>query len=63
MFSQTLPALSPGIGLRIDPRDLPQLADDRQYAVVLGADGPVRAVVTELNFSGGDGAMAYEAIP
>lgn len=58
--TQYLPGLSPGSSLKVDPRVVPPLADDTQYAVVLDGDGPVRAVVLELSQSGGDGAMAYE---
>lgn len=63
VLTQTLAGWTLGSGRRIDPRDLGGLEDDRQYAVVVDADGPVTAVVTELSFAGGDGAMAYEGIP
>jgi hypothetical protein len=47
--------------VRIDPRDLSALSDNTQYSVVVdGADGTLSAIVTELNFQGGDGAMIYE---
>jgi hypothetical protein len=50
-----------GTAARIDPRTIAALSDNTQYAVtVTGTDGTVAAIVTELNFSGGDGAMAYE---
>jgi hypothetical protein len=48
---------------RVDPRQLPDLTDDTQYAVVAtSADGGIVGMVTELNFSGGDGAMNYEGV-
>jgi hypothetical protein len=47
--------------MRIDPRTVSGLTDDTQYAVTItGTDGTVAAIVSELNYSGGDGAMAYE---
>ena len=50
-----------GSGMRIDPRTVSGLIDDTQYAVTItGTDGTIAAIVSELNFSGGDGAMAYE---
>jgi hypothetical protein len=53
--------ITPGSGVRIDPRTVVGLSDDTQYAVtVTGTGGTVAAIVTELNFSGGDGAMIYE---
>ncbi len=53
-----------GSALRIDPRTVTGLSDDTQYAVtVTGTGGTVTAVVTELNFEGGDGAMIYEGFP
>jgi hypothetical protein len=53
-----------GSAMRIDPRTVTGLADDTQYAVtVTGTGGTVTAVVTELNFEGGDGAMIYEGFP
>ena len=53
--------LSPGVGVRIDPRGVAVLSDNTQYAVtVTGIGGTLAAIVTELNFQGGDGAMAYE---
>jgi hypothetical protein len=49
--------------MKIDPRSLPQLTDDTQYAVTIEApEGGVGAVVLELNDRGGDSAMAYEAM-
>ncbi len=49
---------------RIDPRTVTGLSNDTQYAVtVTGTGGTVTAVVTELNFEGGDGAMIYEGFP
>ena len=53
--------ITPGSGMRIDPRTVVGLSDDTQYAVtVTGTGGTVAAIVTELNFQGGDGAMIYE---
>ncbi|HET8567907.1 MAG TPA: hypothetical protein VFM93_02845, partial [Candidatus Limnocylindria bacterium] len=47
--------------VRIDPRSIPALADDTQYAVVVEAPTfGVSVIVTELNTQGGDSAMAYE---
>jgi hypothetical protein len=52
-----------GMSIKIDPRSLPQLSDDTQYAVTIDApEGGVGAVVLELNDRGGDSAMAYEAM-
>ncbi len=54
-------SLALGSAMRIDPRSVSGLIDDTQYAVTItGTDGTVAAIVSELNFSGGDGAMAYE---
>ena len=56
--------IATGSGMRIDPRTVVGLSDDTQYAVtVTGTGGTVTAVVTELNFEGGDGAMIYEGFP
>jgi hypothetical protein len=53
-----------GSAMRIDPRNVTGLSNDTQYAVtVTGTGGTVTAVVTELNFEGGDGAMIYEGFP
>ena len=61
MTTQTLTGLTYGATVRVDPRSVSALTDDTQYAVVVEApSGGVAVVVTELNFSGGDGAMAYE---
>jgi hypothetical protein len=50
-------------GYKIDPRQIPQLADNTQYAVVIeSSSGGVGAVVLETNDRGGDSAMAYEAM-
>ena len=50
-----------GASIRIDPRNVTGLSENTQYAVTInGTDGTVAAIVTELNFQGGDGAMAYE---
>ena len=60
VLTQTVNAAA-GTGLRIDPRTVVGLTDDTQYAVtVTGTGGTVAAIVTELNFTGGDGAMIYE---
>src|SRR6185503_15284553 len=57
----TIPA---GSAMKIDPRSVSGLSDDTQYAVTVnGTGGTVTAVVTELNFEGGDGAMIYEGFP
>ena len=59
--TQTVTGLAGGASVRVDPRSVVGLSDDTQYAVVVEAPaGGVAVVVTELNFSGGDGAMAYE---
>ena len=58
--TQQLTGLVAGQSVRVDPRSVPGLSDDTQYAVVLDARGPVTAMVTELSLLGGDGAMAYE---
>ena len=58
---QTVGPLSRGASLRIDPRTVSGLSDNTQYAVVVdGTAGTLLAIVTELNFLGGDGTMAYE---
>jgi hypothetical protein len=55
--------LSSGQSIKVDPRSLPQLSDDTQYAVTVEAsEGGVGAVVLELNDRGGDSAMAYEGM-
>jgi hypothetical protein len=57
--SQSLP-ITPGTAMRIDPRDLVQLPDNTQFSVVVTAgSGTLAAIVMELNFQGGDGAMIY----
>ena len=54
-------ALVNGAAVTIDPRAVVGLSDNTQYAVVVDASGgTVAAIVTELNFQGGDGAMGYE---
>jgi hypothetical protein len=53
--------LQASTAVRVDPRTIPALSDDTQYAVVV--ESPtfgVSAIVTELSGGGGDGAMAYE---
>jgi len=58
---QTLAISATGASITVDPRNVVGLADETQYAVVVDATGGnVAAIVTELNFSGGDGDMAYE---
>jgi hypothetical protein len=58
---QQVIGLLPGATTRIDPRGVPGLLDDTQYAVVVDAQGGnVVATVLELSLEGGDGAMAYE---
>jgi len=57
-------SIAAGTGIRIDPRSVAQLSDDTQYAVTVTAiGGAIAAIVTELNFQGGDGAMSYEGFP
>jgi hypothetical protein len=52
-----------GMSIKIDPRSLPQLSDDTQYAVAIEAsEGGFGAIVLELNDRGGDSAMAYEGM-
>jgi len=64
VMRQTVGPLSRGASTRIDPRTVVGLTDDTQYAVVVDAQGGnIVAVVTELNFSGGDGTMIYEGFP
>jgi hypothetical protein len=57
---QSLP-ITPGTALRIDPRDVFQLPDNTQFSVVVtdAGGGMLAAIVMELNFQGGDGAMIY----
>ena len=50
----------PGTAQWVDPRAVGALADDTRYAVVIEGNGTLTAIVTELNFWGGDGAMIYE---
>jgi len=61
--TQSLAGLSDGSSQRVDPRSVAGLAESTQYAVVIDAPGAVTAIVTELNFLGGDSAMAYEGFP
>lgn len=52
-----------GMSIKVDPRSIPQLSDDTQYAVTIEAtEGGVGAVVLELNDRGGDSAMSYEGM-
>jgi hypothetical protein len=52
-----------GRAFKVDPRDVPQLSDNTQYAVVIESSwGGVGAVVLELNDRGGDSAMSYEGM-
>jgi hypothetical protein len=61
--TQTL-TIPSGSAMRVDPRTVSGLSDNTQYAVTVnGTGGTVTAIVTELNFEGGDGAMAYEGFP
>ncbi len=60
---QQLSGLVSGGAVRVDPRAVTGLSDNTQYAVVIDARGPITAIVTELSFLGGDGAMAYEGFP
>ena len=57
---QVLTGLAAGVPVRVDPRSVSALSDETQYAVVLDANGPVTAIVTELSGSGGDSTMIYE---
>jgi hypothetical protein len=58
---QTVTGLVSGQSVTIDPRAVNGLADNTQYAVVVDATGgTLAAIVTELNFQGGDGDMSYE---
>jgi hypothetical protein len=52
--------LTAGGTTRIDPRSVPALADNSQYAVVLESAGRVVVIVTELDLVGGDNAMIYK---
>jgi hypothetical protein len=53
-----------GAAIRVDPRNVLGLSDDTQYGVVVDAQGGnIAAIVTELNFEGGDGTMIYEGFP
>jgi hypothetical protein len=63
ILTQTV-SIPVGSAMRIDPRNVAGLSDDTQYAVTVTANGgTITAIVTELNFEGGDGAMAYEGFP
>lgn len=56
---QSVP-LTPGRGVRVDPRLVQGLSDDSQYSVVIeGVGGTVAAIVMQLA-AGGDNAMIYE---
>jgi hypothetical protein len=58
---QTVPGLVSGQSVTVDPRAVNGLSDNTQYAVVVDAvGGNLAAIVTELNFQGGDGDMSYE---
>jgi len=58
---QSVGPFARGAAIRVDPRSVPGLADDTQYGVVVDAQGGnLTAIVTELDFDGGDGTMAYE---
>lgn len=57
-------AIAANTSQRIDPRGVPALADDTQYSVTLDGNGQrIAAIVSELNYSGGDGAMIYPGLP
>jgi hypothetical protein len=61
---QPVGLLTRGAAVRVDPRSVPALTDDTQYGVVVDAQGGnIAAIVTELDFEGGDGTMAYEGFP
>ncbi|MBI2982629.1 MAG: hypothetical protein HYY42_00280 [Chloroflexi bacterium] len=60
---QVLTGLVAGSSRRVDPRSVGALADNTQYAVILDAQGPISAVVTELSDAGGDSTMIYEGFP
>ena len=57
---QTMGGLVPGSSVRVDPRTVPGLSDNTQYAVVLDARDPIVAIVEELAGGGGDSVMLYE---
>jgi hypothetical protein len=58
---QSIGPFARGAAVRVDPRSVPGLTDDTQYGVVVDAkEGNIAALVTELNFEGGDGTMIYE---
>src|SRR5713226_1594727 len=58
--TQTL-SFTAGTAQRIDPRNVAALPDNTQFSVVAtGTNGTIAALVTELNFQGGDGAMFYD---
>ncbi|TME27997.1 MAG: hypothetical protein E6I64_04670 [Chloroflexi bacterium] len=65
-YSQTLIFNEYAQTFRIDPRQIPDLPDNSQYAVVatagLGGYGGITGLVTEMNLSGGDGWMTYEGV-
>ena len=56
--TQTL-TFAPGTSQRIDPRNVAALPDNTQFSVVATGNGTLAAIVPELNFQGGDGAMIY----
>jgi hypothetical protein len=61
---QSIGPLIRGAAIRVDPRSIAALSDHTQYGVVVDAKGGnLAAVVTELNFEGGDGMMIYEGFP
>ena len=64
MARQSVGPFGRGAAIRIDPRNVLGLSDDTQYGVVVDAQGgTIAAIVTELNFEGGDGTMIYEGFP
>ena len=61
---QTVGPFARGAAIRVDPRSVAALSDHTQYGVVVDAkEGNIAALVTELNFEGGDGTMIYEGFP
>ncbi len=59
LVTSTNLTFTPGTAQRIDPRVIAGLPDNTQFSVVATGNGTIGAIVTELNFQGGDGAMFY----
>jgi hypothetical protein len=57
--TEYVPGLAIGASVKVDPRSVPGLTDNTQYAVVVDAPGTAVASVLELSALG-DGAMSYE---